>query len=293
MIRPFRILEASTVEEAAEELRCYGDRVKVYAGGAELLLLLRYGLIEADYLLDIKGIENLNRVYWNGAELRVGATVTHRCLETDEVVREHTPMFAYAESQVGNIRVRSQGTIGGNLCFADPHADPATALLVHDACVKLATVDREREMALADFLIGTYETALEPGELLIEVGIPPLPPGWGRAYLRLERLYRPTVNVGVAAALKDGVLKAVKLAVGCVGPKAVRLLELESKLVGIRVRDVERIIDAEVVYLRERLQPVGDVLGSEEYKIHVTHVLIKRALSEAMARSGWRGCDQP
>jgi carbon-monoxide dehydrogenase medium subunit len=279
------VLDPTTVAEAAAELGRLGERARVYAGGAELLLLLRQGLLEADYLLNVKRIPGLDAVAWEDGVARIGATVVHRRLETDPLVRERLPLFAYAESQVGNVRVRNQGTVGGNLCFADPHADVATALLVHDATVRLGGA-ATRELPLAQFLVGTYETALAPDELLTEIRVPPLPPDWGHAYLRVEQFYRPTLNVAVALARDDGRLGAVRLAVGCVGPKAVRLEALESQVQGLPLAEAQRVVAEARPYLAEQLEPVDDLLGSADYKLYLVGVLLGRALAQAAAGNG-------
>ena len=286
MLKPFRVVDPTTVSEATQELARLGDEAKVYAGGAELLLLLRYGLIEVQTLLNIKPITALNGVVWDGGVMRIGATVTHHLLETDPGVREHLPMLAYAESHVGNIRVRCQGTLGGNLCFADPHADPGTALSVYETTVKVAGKGMEREIPLEEFLLGMYDTALEPEEILTQVEVKPLLPGWGWSYLRVERFYRPTLNVAAAARVENGRLAEVRLAVGCVGPKAQRLSELEGKIVGSGSDDARRLIAEAGPYLTEQLQPVDDLLGSADYKIYITGVLIRRALSQLVQGKG-------
>src|SRR5204862_5056904 len=128
---PFRVLTPTSVAEAASELDRLADAAKVYAGGAELLLLMRHGLLEPEYLVNIKRVPGLHGIEWDGGALRIGAAVTHRELEHSAAVHERVPTLGEAEHHIGNIRVRNQGTIGGNLCFADPHADPGTALLVH------------------------------------------------------------------------------------------------------------------------------------------------------------------
>jgi len=282
MLNPFRVLDPATVGEASSELARLGERARIYAGGAELLLLLRHRLIQADTLVDIKRIAELNRIAWEGGLLRIGATVTHHRLEREPLVREHLPMLASAESQVANIRVRNQGTLGGNLCFNDPHSDPPTALLVHEAAVAVAGPKGERRIPLSDFLVGMYATALEADELLTEVVVPPLPPGWGEAYLRIHRLQRPTLGVAAAARLQNGSIEGVRLAVGCVGPKAERLAELEAKLRGTTLADALRVIEDEKSYLKQLLQPVDDLLGSADYKLYMTRVLLSRALSQAL-----------
>ena len=280
MLKPFRMQEPTTIEEAASELD--DEQARVYAGGAELILLLRHGLIEAGTLVNIKGISDLKGTSWDGSHFNIGATVTHRRLETDPLVHQHLPLLAYAESHIGNIRVRCQGTLGGNLCFADPHADPATALLVHDAMVGIAGHNGYRELPLDKFLVGMYETALQPDELLTQVKVPPLPSRWGHGYLRIEQFYRPTVNVAAAAKFNNGTIDSVRFAVGCVGPKAQRLPELEDKLSGSTLADAERITAEAKPYLTEQLQPIDDLLGSADYKIHVTGVLLKNALNQSV-----------
>ena len=287
MLKPFRVREPTTIKEAVSELD--GDQARVYAGGAELILLLRHGLLEAGTLVNINGISVLKEISWDGENLLMGATVTHRRLETDPLVHQHLPMLAYAESHIGNIRVRCQGTLGGNLCFADPHADPATALLVHEASVGIAGHNGNRQLPLDEFLVGMYETALQPDELLTQVKVPPLPPGWGHGYLRIEQFYRPTVNVAAAAKLNDGSIESVRLAVGCVGPKAQRLPELEAKLSGSTLAEAEQLTAEAKPYLTEQLQPVDDLLGSADYKIHVTSVLLKNALSQSVRSGGEKG----
>ena len=286
MLTPFHVLHPTTIPEATRELQRLGERVKVYAGGAELLLLLRHKLLEAEYLLNIKGIHELNGIVRDGSLLRIGATVTHHRLESDPLVRECLPMLAHAESQVANIRVRNQGTLGGNLCFNDPHSDPSTSLLVYEAKVMVAGRSGVREMPLNEFLMGMYATALEPDELLIEVLVPPLPSGFGDAYLRVHNFQRPTLGVAVAARLQDERIAGVRLAVGCIGPKAERLGELEAQLMGASMVEAERVIGQSRPYLNDLLQPVNDLLGSADYKLYIAQVLLQRGLEQAVYSNG-------
>lgn len=283
MLRPFQLVQPSTAREACAELGRLGEAAKVYAGGAELLLLLRHGIVDADYLVDVKNLPGLRELRQDSDEVRIGAAVTHRTLEHSALIRERLPVLAEAERHIGNIRVRTQGTLGGNLCFADPHADPATALLIHDASVTVAGPAGERTLPLNEFLVGTYETALAPDELLAEVAVPPLPAGWHGAFQRLEQFYRPTVNVAAAIAMDDGHIARARLAVGCVGPRALRLSRLEETVVGFTLEEVRRAIADSRRYLEETLEPVGDLLGSVAYKLHITSVLLARAIDQAAA----------
>lgn len=286
MLYPFKVLHPTTIEEAASELARLGERARVYAGGTELLVLHRYGLIRLDHIVNIKKISALHGITYDGSALHIGATVTHDELERDPLVREHSPSFSYAESQVANIRVRNQGTLGGNLSFCDPHSDPGTVLLIHEARVKIAGKAGERRMPLGDFFLGSYETALKPDELLAAIEVPPLPAGWLSRYLRVQRFERPTLGVGAAVQLGEERLKGVRLAVGCVGPRPLRLTDLETKLVGLSLEEADRVIGETNGYLEQVLEPVEDMLGSAEYKLYLTRVLLERALGEAAGRTG-------
>jgi aerobic carbon-monoxide dehydrogenase medium subunit len=282
MLRSLQLVQPTTVAEASQALLGYGEKAKIYAGGAELLLLLRNGLLQSEVLVDVKKIETLHRISLGDRMLHVGACVTHHALANSALVRAHAPSLAYAESQVANVRVRNQGTLGGNLAFNDPHSDPGTVLLVHDAAVTVANEKGERHIALDDFFVDMYATALEQGDLLMEVEIPPLPAGMKSAYLRLNRYQRPTLGVAVGARMSNGVFEEVRLAVGCVGPKAQRLAELETKIKATKLTDAKRILAEETNYLRALLRPVDDLLGSTEYKLYMTRVMLGDALEEAV-----------
>ncbi len=281
MLSQLKLVQPTTIHEACEALAEYGEKSRIYAGGAELLLLLRNGLLQSEVLVDVKKIERLHRISGDDGVLRVGACVTHHALDTSALVRKHAPSLAYAESQVANVRVRNQGTLGGNLAFNDPHSDPGTVLLIHDAWVIVGNEGGERRMGLSDFFINMYATALGAGDLLLEVEIPRLPAGMRSAYQRLHRYQRPTLGVAVGALIIDEAIEEVRLAVGCVGPKAQRLTELEAKIRGTKPSDAKRICAEEKHYLRDLLRPVDDLLGSADYKLYMTGVMLGDALEEA------------
>jgi xanthine dehydrogenase iron-sulfur cluster and FAD-binding subunit A len=280
MLPTFKLLRPTTVSEAASELRRLGDSAKLYAGGAELALLMRHGLVDPEYFIDIKSIPDLGRIAAIGSAVTIGACATHHRIERDPVVRAQLPAFAYAESQVANIRVRAQGTLGGNLCFNDPHSDPGTALLIHEATVTVANGSGRRQMRLEDFLGEMYATALEADELLVSVDAPLLPDGWGSSYHRVHRYQRPTLGVAAAAQFAGGRIEGVRLAVGCVSAKPMRLPDLEREIVGADIQNARRLIQERKAYLRELLQPVDDLLGSAAYKLYMTQVLLGRALED-------------
>ena len=288
MLPSFKLLRPTTIDEAAGELRRFGDDAKLYAGGAELALLMRHGLVEPEYLIDLKGIGELNRIAANGNAITIGACATHYQLERDARLRHALPALAYAESQVANVRVRAQGTLGGNLCFNDPHSDPGTALLIYDAKVTVANGDSSRQLPLEEFLGDMYATALAPDELLVSVDVPMPAPNWSSAYLRVHRYQRPTLGVGATATFTGGRIGDLRLAVGCISPKPMRLRDLEAELRGADLESARRIIEARKDYLRNVLRPVDDMLGSAAYKLYMTQVLLGRALEDAAERRSYK-----
>jgi len=281
MLQPLKLLQPATIAEASAALAKFGDAAKIYAGGAELLLLLRNGLLETETLIDVKKIDRLHQIVVDANAIRIGACVTHHELAAHAALRQHARALAYAESQVANVRVRNQGTLGGNLAFNDPHSDPGTVLLVHDATVTLGSRRGERKLPLSDFFVDMYATALEPDELIIEVEIPFLPAGMNGAYHRLHRYQRPTLGVAAAIAMNGDRIGEARLAVGCVGPKALRLQQLERSLTGLAIESAKKTCFDEKNNLRELIRPVDDLLGSADYKLYMTTVLLADALEEA------------
>jgi carbon-monoxide dehydrogenase medium subunit len=126
-----------------------------------------------------------------------------------------------------------------------------------------------------------YETALEPDELMLDVQIPSLPVGMISAYLRLHRFQRPTLGVAAALKMNNGIIAESRLAVGCIGPKAQRLAELETKINGNSISGAKRILAEQKNYLRDLLRPVDDLLGSADYKLYMTGVMLGDALEQA------------
>jgi len=263
------------VEEARELLLRYGDDAAVICGGTELLLLLKLGFAAYGHLVDIKGIEELGGVRAENGALVIGASATHRELERSPLVLERLPALARMEREVANIRVRAVGTLGGNLCFSDPHSDPATFLLALDAEVEYDG----RRTPLAEFLVGPYETALAHGQLLRSVRIPLPHDGTRIAHRKLAFHERPAATVACAVRVEGGTIAEARVAVGSVGPRAVRV---EAGLAGASTDDADALRKAGEL-AAEAAGAVEDANGSVEYKEQLVRVLVERCLREALA----------
>lgn len=282
-LTPFRLHRPETLEEASQLLTDLGPDGVPYCGGTELLLVSKLGLTAFSDLVDLKGIEELRGIQVNGG-LRIGAAVTHREIERSAVVREGWASLAEMERHVGNIRVRSVGTIGGNLCFADPHSDPATYLIAAGGTVSTRGVGRTgRDIPVEEFTRGPYITALREGELLVAVSVPRLPAGAALVHHKMSFHERPAVTVAARVEVADGAVVSARLAVGSVGVAAQRLPEAEQALVGAAVDRLDGRQCGEVAAGEAR--PVADSNGSVEYKRQLVRVLVGRAVSDATARA--------
>jgi carbon-monoxide dehydrogenase medium subunit len=280
---PFELHRAGSVGEAVSLLERYGEDAAVYCGGTELLLLMKLGFATYGHLVDIKPIGELAGVMVDNGTLVVGSTVTHRELERSALVNERLPALAAMERRVANLRVRNVGTLGGNLCFSDPHSDPATFLLALDAEIECRGGSTgTRRLPLEDFVLGPYQTALRSPELLASVRIPVPPAGTHIVHDKLSFHERPAATVTVAVRQEAGRLDDVRIAVGSVGATPVRAVEAEAKLVGSDAAAgaaLEAAADLAAVAAR----PVDDSNGSADYKANLVRVLVKRGFARALA----------
>ena len=273
---PFELHRARSVEEARELLDRYGEGAAVICGGTELLLLLKLGFAVYGHLVDIRGIGELGGIRADDGAIVVGSTVTHREIERSPLVLERLPALAAMERRVANIRVRNVGTLGGNLCFSDPHSDPATFLLALDAEAEFDG----RRVPLSEFLLGPYETALRHGQLLGAVRIPVPAPGTAVAHRKLAFHERPAATVACAIRVDDGAVAEARIAVGSVGARAVRATTAERALAGRAVGDEAAVAEAAAL-ASEASQAVDDPNGSAAYKEQLVRVLVARCFADA------------
>jgi carbon-monoxide dehydrogenase medium subunit len=281
MLRRFRLEEPESVSEVSELLGRFGDSAKIYAGGTELLLAMKEGLVQYERLIDVKKLRCKDVTLENGA-LSIGALCTHRELEISEVIKEKLPALAKLEHNVANVRVRQVGTIGGNLCFAEPHADPGTLLIALGAKMIAEKSSAQREIPAEEFFVDAFETALEPDEVLTKIVVPVPGPTGRSAYLKFGYLERPSVGVGVAFNL-NGQVSSMRIAVGCAGPAPRRVQEAEALLEGKSREEAERNLAQAGALAGRAAQAITDLHGSQDYKEHIVGVLLKRAFLSALS----------
>lgn len=257
MLPAFALRRPATLDEA---LGLIDDDAVPYWGGTELLLAMKMGLYRPDVLVDLKQLRELTGMAVTDDGLVIRAGVTHTEVATSPLVAEHAPLLAVASRTIGNARVRAQGTIGGNLCFAEPRSDVATVLTALDARVRLRSADGARELAVPEFVLGAFYADRAPGEILVEVIVPlPAPAG---VYRKFQTVERPTVVV----ALVQRADSAFRLVVGAVAEVPF-------------VVDVASLADVDADAIAAEIDPIADLTGQEDYKRHVTKIYVERAVA--------------
>ena len=295
MLQPFHLHEPATPAEASGILERLGDDARVYAGGTELLLAMKQGLLRYGHLINIKRM-GLDAIAFDEAagRLHLGATATHRAVERSEVIARRYPMLVAMERHLANVRVRAVGTVGGNLSFAEPHSDLATVLLLYGATASVGGASGRRTVTIGELLVDAYTTALAQDELLLGIDVPALPRGAGADYRKFAFFERPSVGVGaVLVPSADGAaVGEARVAVGCVGPVPRRVPEAEAVLAGTPFRGggFERAAERAAEAVHRACDPADDLYGSADYKRHLARVFTGRALDAARERvlgGGW------
>jgi carbon-monoxide dehydrogenase medium subunit len=216
--------------------------------------------------------------------LRIGAGARHRDIELSPAVKQHYPLLHETFRKVAQPRIRNMGTIGGNLAGGDPLTDPGASLIALDAELTLASSNGKRTVSLEDFFVDYYQTALEPGELLTEIHVPPPQrPGWSHIKFT-PRSVEDFATVGVAMTLRAqaGSCEDVRLALNSVASTIVRAKRAEDVLRGHRLSD-DLLREAGEVAAGE-VDPMDDNRGSADYKRDLVKVLVRRAAEQAIHR---------
>jgi carbon-monoxide dehydrogenase medium subunit len=283
MLRRFRLEEPQSVAEVSQLLGRFGDAAKIYAGGTELLLAMKEGLVRYERLINVKGLKGLSDVAVDNGTIRIGALCTHRQLEASSPLQQKLPSLVKLEQNVANVRVRQAGTIGGNLCFAEPHADPGNLLMALGAKMVAEKSSGKREIGAEDFFVDAYETSLEADEVLTEIQIPTPKDNSRSAYLKFGYLERPSVGVAIALTVNSGAVSEAKIAVGCAGPAPRRVAEAEALLDGKSTEEAARNLSAAGAIAGRAAQAISDLHGSQEYKEHIVGVLLRRAFQSLVS----------
>jgi aerobic carbon-monoxide dehydrogenase medium subunit len=281
---PFTVHRPGSIADASRILTDLGDDAAAYCGGTELLLAMKLGLASYEHLVDLKRVDGLRGITADGGTVRIGAAATHHEIETSAAVRARYPEMSAMISRVANLRVRSVGTLGGNLCFADPHSDPASFLMAVGATLVCRLGGATRRVPAAGFLRGLYETALNPGELLVSVDLPARPNRTGISHLRMKLTERPVVTVTAQITRADrGEVSHARLIVGSVASVPFAADAAAADLAGATPADLHARVEACAAQAAAGCAPRPDGDCSVDYLRHLVFVHSRRALLEAFA----------
>lgn len=281
----FDYLRPRTTEELAAALAEHGADAKLFAGGTDLIVLMRDKLVRPKYVIDIKGIEELRELSWNERRgLTIGAAVTLNELIASEVVRGRFGALWKAAGTLADPTIRNRATLVGNICNASPAADTAPALLVLDAEVEVVSVKGERVIPIQEFFRGVKLTALERGEFVRAVRVPNPPEGAKGDYLKWGRTRGEDLAVvGVAGLAVNSGKKLVRIALSSVAPTPLLVPEVEGIFEG--GGSVEEQMDKAASVVVEKISPISDVRASKEYRLHMAGVLTKQILKRLLGAS--------
>lgn len=277
----FTLHRPSSLREALAMKAQFGDTATFHAGGTELLVALKARVLQYDHVIDIKQVEELRSIrLLDDGTLSIGSLSTHHVIANDPLVQQLLPGYAHLSEHVANIRVRVAGTLGGVLCFAEPHADAPTMLCALDARIVLASATAQRTVASREFHVGEFATARKDDELLVSVDVPRQLPGDRSAYRPFGHTERPAV--GVAAVWSPTGPQRLRLWVGAIVAVPAPLSQAQEEAARLPPDAsfeavwgaLEPVISAEA----EQIDAHDDLHGSAEYKKHLVTVLARRAL---------------
>jgi CO/xanthine dehydrogenase FAD-binding subunit len=279
-------LEPKNLKDACKLLAEYGEGAKMIAGGQSLGILLRQGLIDPDYVINLKNLHELDYIRYSKGTLTIGALTSHSSIKKSSIVKKRCPLLVEAEEHLAHTQIRNWGTIGGNLSHADPAADLAPPLICLGAKVKVASVKGERSIAIGDFFIDMFTTALAADEILIEIEVPDLPPHTGAAYRKETVIAGDYPLASVAAVITlDSKLKIVeeaKIALGGLGPTPFLAEEISRSMIGKKADD--KLAAEAGAMAQQQVAPTGDVSASAEYKQELAGLLTRQMINLAIAR---------
>jgi aerobic carbon-monoxide dehydrogenase medium subunit len=284
-IRSFELLQPRSVDEAIELLIKHGDEARPIGGGTTLIILMKQRALHYPYLVDLQSIRGLDQISRESDGVSIGALATHRSVELSPLIRQAFPALTEAFSKIGNVRVRQTASVGGNLAHADYRLDPPPPLLVLGAVVNATGPNGSRSIPIKNFFRGLYETALEPGELIIDLKIPFMPPNSKAVYLRYSSLSGndwPCLGVAALAIRQDGRFQELRLALG--GVAATPLFVQGLDLVKDQSVD-DSVIDKLLDVVDEQISPSSDLRGSEWYKRKMVRVFVKKAILQLNDRA--------
>jgi CO/xanthine dehydrogenase FAD-binding subunit len=285
---PFDYYRPDTVDEALALLATHGDDAKPLAGGQSLIPAMNFRLATPAVLVDLNAIGELSYIASDkasAAALTIGAMTRHRELERSTVVANHAPLVTQTMPFVAHQAIRTRGTIGGSLAHADPAAELPAVMLALDATLSITSQSGTRTLPADEFFVGLFATAIQPGELLTKITIPPRPPRLRSAFQEFSRRHGDFALAGCAVTVSvsdDGTCDLARIALLSVGERPVLAQRAARALVGQRPTSGV-IRAAAAIAASDDIDPPSDIHASSRYRRRLIEVLTRRTLGAAFA----------
>ena len=285
---PFEYFAPQSIEEALSLLREHGGDAKLLAGGQSLVPAMNFRVVQPSALIDLNHIGDLDYVRPDGGCLRIGAMTRERTLEFEPVVGNWSPLLREAMPHVAHPQIRNRGTLGGSLANADPAAELPVVMLALDARLKVRNIDGERWVDAQNFFSGIFTTALEPGDLLVEIELPSQPDRTGWSFLEVAPRAGDYALMGVASQVtvdESGKCDTAKLVFLNAGDGPVVARQAVARLHGELL--TEKLVEETAIFASQNeINPFGNIHASADFQRHLAKVLTIRALQQAFQRAG-------
>jgi aerobic carbon-monoxide dehydrogenase medium subunit len=282
-----RYVAPRSLDEAIGAFAAAGSAARIMAGGTDLLVQMRSGLVRPGLIVDIKNIDEMTEIEETaGGGFRIGAAVSGAVLAEHAKFAKAWPGVLEAVNLIGSKQVQGRASAGGNLCNGSPAGDSIPAMIAAGAMVTIQGPNGRRELPVEKVPAGPGRTNLTPGEILVSFTMPPRPPGASDAYLRMiprTEMDIAVVGLGVSLTLKDGVCTAARVGLGAVAPTPLLVEAAGQALTGSRLDDAALEKAAEAC--RAACRPIDDKRGTIAYRVKTAGVLLKRTVAIAAKRA--------
>ena len=283
----FEYFRPRSLDEALALLAEHGGDAKPLAGGQSLIPAMNFRLATPAVLVDLNGISELSYINSDAGDIRIGGMTRQRTVERSALVSDRVPLIAETMPHIAHPAIRNRGTIGGSLAHADPAAELPAVMLTLNARFTVSSQAGAREVGADDFFMGLFTTAVQPGELLTDIRIPPSPSHSGFAFQEISRRHGDFALVGVAAVVSldaGGNCTDARIALLSVGDRPMRAVEAAKTLMG-QQPSVESIAAAADAAATTDIDPSSDIHASTRYRRHLAKVLTRRVLTRAFERA--------
>ena len=285
-IKEFKYHEPQSFEEASVLLDRLAPDAIIFAGGTDLLPLMKQNIINPRHLINIKSISGLDKITVDD-KINIGALSKIGSIEKSQILKEKCNILTVAASHIAYAQIQNLGTIGGNICNASPASDFAPALMILDSNVEIRNYKENKVISICDFFCGPGMTVLQPNEILTGIQIPQQNLGMRSTFKKLcsgTARGCAIVNLAILADIDDSsrTVNDMRIAVGAMGPTPIRCIETEKLLVGNKIE--KQILKEACCKLVGETDPISDIRASKDYRIEMIQEILKDALLETSRR---------